>query len=1256
MTIHPVLSMNDTIPVNFHCHSMFSDGHQTPEALAANLASAGVRYAALTDHDSLEGLPRFQEALKKRDVACLPGVEITTQFRGREAHLLGYGLNPQDPDLAATLFSLRQMRDLDVHSIAGSLRKIGVNRPLGSEDTPAVSAAPNGRLEIGEAIDLIHRAGGRAFWAHPLLYESDLAQLDECVAELKTKGIDGLEAIYASFSESQRADLRHLAQKHDLLVSAGTDFHATNGVGSHTYAIEMPREAWIPLRAALFSSPTFAADNPTAGKPPTDQPHSIRQPAPASPPEKPPPFRRRSYGLRIFVPTLTVIVLFLAAIWGIILPSVEQSLLDRKREMIQELTNSAWSILASYERDEQNGLLTREQAQSLAVTRIQSLRYGPEGLDYFWIQDMQPRMIMHPYREDLNGQPLLSVTDPRGVPIFVEFADLVRRQGQGYIDYVWQWKDDPLRLEPKESYVKGFEPWGWVIGTGLYIDDVHAEIARIERNVINTSLAISGAVILLLLFILQQSLRIEHERQEVLDTLRESTERYHTLIEATTEGTLLILDEHRIGFGPIGFGCRYANPTFLNMTGYTARQLEFLELDDLLPREADNQPLWDRLEQRAGEPIADGDTFDGVLQHADGPFMECVLTLNPIVFAGQRGFILIVRDLARQSALLADVSVLRAAQSLPVGIFRARAARRAALLEMNAAARAFFTDPQPALADLFSDNAEFELLLQTLQRSGEVNKHLIHIETSDAAARFLALSARLVRDDQSQTAYIDGIVEDVTAARRQEAGREALIEKYQSSLLFLHEPISSLGRDAVICDMHTRIAQLAHLMTARNVTAALVASQKTTIIGIVTDHDLRARVLAKDVSLDAPIHTIMSAPLAKISESALIYEALLRMEERGVRHLAVEDRDGQIVSVIESKALVQFQRYGPIVLTREISRAATPTEVAHHAQRTSPLVKALMDSSARPRYVTNMLASICDATTERLVQLAIEELGPPPTAFAFIAMGSQGRQEQTLVTDQDNGIIFASPAAADLPRVSDYFLRLGRQVCDGLNRAGYPLCRGGVMASNPRWCRSLPDWVSGFEAWVHKSTPQEIMELSIFFDFRTVYGDTELTHALRRAIHPILLGESAFFHHFAQNALTFKPPFRLLGNIYLSGGAIEHAGEINLKDAMMPMVSFARLYALRHGINQTHTLERIEALSERGLILPSSRDEIVASYDFLMQLRLQTQIAAIQTERQPQNIIHPDRLGYIQQELLKQAFAQIAAVQKKVSYDFLGGV
>jgi predicted metal-dependent phosphoesterase TrpH len=316
--------MNETILVNLHCHSIFSDGEQTPETLAGNLASAGVRYIALTDHDTIEGLPRFQETLKKRGLAFLSGVELTTQFDGREAHLLGYGFDPQHPELAATLSSMRQIRGLEVHSIAESIRKAGNSRPSDTA-APAVSAAPHGRLEVGEAIALIHRAGGRVFWAHPLVFESDTEQLDILIGELKSKGLDGIEAIYAQFSETEQLSLRSLAQKHDLLICAGTDFHFT---GSDAYGIEMPREDWIKFRGAVFSSPSFTTDTPAAEKP-----SSIAQDSRANPAGtlRVHHFQRRSFALRIFLPTLIAIGLFLAAIWGIILPSFENTLLERNR-------------------------------------------------------------------------------------------------------------------------------------------------------------------------------------------------------------------------------------------------------------------------------------------------------------------------------------------------------------------------------------------------------------------------------------------------------------------------------------------------------------------------------------------------------------------------------------------------------------------------------------------------------------------------------------------------------------------------------------------------------------------------------------------------------------------------------------------------------------------------------------------------------------------------------------------------------------
>lgn len=1291
MDPQPVAPAAAAILVNFHCHSLFSDGELSPEALANSAAAAGVRVAALTDHDTLEGLPRFQEALRRHGIAFVPGVEITTRREGRELHLLAYGFDPGHAELTATLASLRHRRELEVHSITGSLRSLSAQRPAQGDAAAAVSAAQEGRLDTAEAIALVHRAGGRVFLAHPLVYAANAELLEPLVAELKQAGLDGLEAIYAANSPEERAALLALADRHGLLVSAGSDFHsaAARAPGSNAHAVEMPRPAWLRFRQAVLTS--FQQGVEEDGR-------RLAVPVPAH------AFEQRPFVLRIFLPTLIAIALFLAAIWLVILPSFEQTLLERKREMIRELTNSAWSMLAAYERDERSGLMPRELAQKSAAARVEALRYGNESKDYFWIQDLQPRMVMHPYRRELNGQDLRGFKDPRGVAIFVEFAQLVAASGEGYVDYVWQWKDDPQRLRSKESFVKGFAPWGWVIGTGIYTDDVKAEIASIERHLIHTSVLISGAVILLLLFVLQQSLRAERGRQATLDSLRESTQRYHALVEATTEGTLLVL----------GARCHYANPTFLAMLGYSAKQLEFLDLADLLPRQSGNEPIWNRLDPSSeGGGLADGEAVDGCLRHADGRLVEAVLAVNPIALDGQSGFILLAKDLARQSAAHAHQGQGPMLQSLPLGVFRARAVRRGVFAELNQAGRELLRSlpladkDHPALADLFAIPSEYEGFVESLLTGSAGEGRTVLAESTATGPRFVALSARLVRDERQQPAFFDGSVQEVTAEHRREKEREALLEKLQSSLLFLLEPIAKLGQEAVLCPLEASVEQVARQMSEHNASAALITGPSkpkvaadsghlpselagsraaesphgqrlepgpgleetphleikglsstagAVVLGIVTDQDLRRRVLAVGASPETPVHSVMSAPLTKITDQALVYEALMRMEERRVHHLVVEGASGQPWRVIDHSALIQFQSYGPIVLAREIARATTPAEVARCCARLRPLVKTLMDISAKPRQVTTLLAASSDAAAERLIQLALADLGPAPAPFAFIAMGSQGRQEQTLMTDQDNGIVYAQAPDQDPAACAAYFLRLGQRVCDDLNAAGYAHCRGLVMASQPRWCRSLADWLAWIDTAARTPEAQEVIDVSVFCDFRVIWGDESLAQTLRSALHAATLRHPAFFHQAARNALMFKPPFRLVGSIYLTGGAAEHPGEINLKDAMMPLVGFARLYAVRHQLTPVHTLDRISAMAERGLIPPASRDEIGVAYEFLLNLRLHKQFEAIEAGRQPQNTLRPGQLGPLQQQLLKQAFAQIEAVQKRINYDFLGGV
>jgi PAS domain S-box-containing protein/putative nucleotidyltransferase with HDIG domain len=275
--------------------------------------------------------------------------------------------------------------------------------------------------------------------------------------------------------------------------------------------------------------------------------------------------------LRIALPAFLTVILFVTTIFFILLPQLEQSLLNRKQEMIQELTVTIWSLLESYHDREVSGELSKSEAQSRAVQRIRKLRYGPENKDYFWINDMEPQMIMHPYRSDLEGKNVGDFQDPNGKRLFVEFVRVVQKQGEGYVDYMWQWKDETGKVVPKISYIKEFKPWGWIIGTGMYIDDVHAEIAAIRNKLAAVSGSILLVVSLLALYSIRQSLMTEWERQRIflergvlMKSLKESNERFRNLIETTSDWIWETDHEGRYS---------YSSPQVQDLLGYRPEEI-----------------------------------------------------------------------------------------------------------------------------------------------------------------------------------------------------------------------------------------------------------------------------------------------------------------------------------------------------------------------------------------------------------------------------------------------------------------------------------------------------------------------------------------------------------------------------------------------------------------------------------------------------------------------------------------------------------
>ena len=1104
--------MENTTRINLHCHSNFSDGELTPEALADRLALAGISYAALTDHDTVAGQYRFRERLKHHNIGFLSGIELTAWLGGREIHLLAYGFDPLHKELLSTLDFLHHARRSRTQ---GPLRQMPSQLFQEPRWKPAPGVAETGKIEMQEAISLVHRAGGRAFLSHPLMYESHPEALRKLLIELQAMEIDGVEGIWHVGTADEQKMFNLLADELGLYLCGGTDFHNVIEKDISAIAIDMPTKNWKQFVKLVTATPH---PEPGTSQIPKAKISGFETESPDG--------LWEFFRPRIVLPSFVAIILFVTVIWGMVLPSIENILIERKREMIKELTNTAVSLLAAAEREEKNGQLTRSQAKEKAKAYIGALRYGKEGKDYFWIQDMHPNMIMHPYRSDLNGHDVSDFTDVRGIHLFKEFAHIVKNHQSGFVEYVWQWKDDPERLAAKESFVMGFEAWGWIIGTGMYIDDVKKEIKGIERNLVYTLTGIVGLVFMVLLYNIRQSLLVERNRKEVQENLKDAEQRYRSLVEATTEGTLLVLN-HR---------CRYGNPTLLKMTGYSADNLELLELPDLFPSKPENEAILSYIAQLP-KPDLEARSFEAVMMRSDGRMQDCLVTLNPVLFEDNPGVIALVKD-------------------------------------------------------VFPSGKE----------------------------------------------------------------RDAILEKWVDMLQLFNGTIGELGQPPVFCHMTVPIQEAARMMANGRNSGIVVTSDGGVPVGFLTDGDFRRWIdESSEIDQQMAVGKIMGPPLMMIPGQSMVYEALLIMKEQKVEHLGIQDTDGRMAGIIGPFEFLTIYSSAPEVLRREIAGAKTPEKAIQCGRQLSQIIKILSDAGTKPSTLARITSGICDAVTIRFIELAVKAIGPSPVKFAFIAMGSQGRQEQTLLTDQDNGIVYSEEEISDTAALSKYFLLLGSKVCEWLNQAGYPFCNGNVMANHPDWCQSLTKWKEKLTDWILRAQPQELIESSICLDFRVVYGAEELVDELRGVFYGALQKQPNFLPRLAQNVLAFKPPIRLLGKIIKTGGPRGEAGQLNIKEILMPLVGYGRLYALHHGMAHTNTLERIHALGAKGILKPYECENVAASYEFLMALRFKTQIAEIQKGKELNNCILLDDIRDMDEALLKQTFSQIESLQKKIVFDFLGG-
>ncbi len=474
---------------------------------------------------------------------------------------------------------------------------------------------------------------------------------------------------------------------------------------------------------------------------------------------------------------------------------------------------------------------------------------------------------------------------------------------------------------------------------------------------------------------------------------------------------------------------------------------------------------------------------------------------------------------------------------------------------------------------------------------------------------------------------------------------------------FFNLPVDNVyTRDLVACDQDLPIQAAAAIMTEHNSSSIFIREPGADLVGVVTDNDLRKKVTAAGLDVLKPVSTIMSSPLRTVSSKALVFEALLEMMQHNIKHLGVRDANNQITGVITNRDLLKVQGQSPVFIVREISGAKLINQVVQIHRQVPRLIQTLINTGAKAQNITRFLTTVSEAILKKIIGFALDEMPSPPAKFVFMVLGSEGRQEQTLKTDQDNAIIFEDVPDSSRDEVMTYFLSLGEKVCNWLNEAGYDFCKGGVMAKNPQWCQPLVRWKKYFSEWIHTAAPEALLQASIFFDFRGAYGDLDLIDNLRKHLFDSLGQWPGFFRHLTENALFFTPPIGFFRNFLVeSRGA--HRDTFNIKAAMQPVVDYARIYALQHKIEETNTFERINQLLSRKKISPQEHNELETAYSYLMQQRFVTQVkAAMEDNGQPDNYINPKHLSRIEQTMLKEIFKRIEKFQGKLSFDFTGQV
>jgi len=449
-----------------------------------------------------------------------------------------------------------------------------------------------------------------------------------------------------------------------------------------------------------------------------------------------------------------------------------------------------------------------------------------------------------------------------------------------------------------------------------------------------------------------------------------------------------------------------------------------------------------------------------------------------------------------------------------------------------------------------------------------------------------------------------------------------------------------IRRPPVTAEPSTTVADAAGVMARERVSCLLIRGSDDDV-GVLTDRDLRTRVVAERRSSLTPIGDVMTPGAETVPAETMAGEVLLRMLEGGFHHFPVVDGSGSVVGVVTDTDLMGLGRNTPFALKSAIARAPDRDGVVRAIGDLPEVIASLVESSADPVDIGHVIAFSIDAATRRLLELAISELGNPPVEWAWLALGSAARQEQAIHTDQDHALAFEGDREVAEPALAP----LAEFVTAGLEQAGFARCRGEVMAANPALRLSVEEWVARFDHWMNLQTPKASEQLSVVFDFRSVTGDLNAEGPLNEAMK-LAVERPVFLQHLARRALDLKPPIGFVGKLRVERGG-ERPGTVNLKHGGILIIgNIARAYAIRAGLTAKRTVDRLRAAEQAGEIDAETREGLEEAFRFLWDVRLRHHVDQLRAGESLDDFVDPKELGGVAQQGLKEAFRIVAHAQK----------